>query len=226
MKKGIFILLNLTFCYLSIAQEPHADTLSERKTRNGAWILYSKAKTINGLGLSVNPFRETEEYLNTTVNGMNLQVDFAAFFVTSMYLVHALFDKDLVLGFVDRTHNSGRGFESKLVTNGLNIKLLSFTEPEITNGISIKLLDIENTNNGLSIAFIARRKTHNGLAISALSNVDHAFKGAQIGLFNKAGRANGVQIGLFNKSRLTKGIQIGLWNVNEKRSLPFVNWRF
>jgi len=35
---------------------------------------------------------------------------------------------------------------------------------------------------------------------------------------------HGVQIGLFNQTKKMKGVQIGLWNINEKRSLPFINW--
>lgn len=209
-----FILIRsyiLGFIVLSLnIQILHAQV--ERKTRNGVWFLYSKAKTINGLGLIVNlPYPENKEYLNTTVNGINLQVNFSTFFITSLYTVHAIFNRELVFAFTDSNSTQIHLFQAKLVTNGINVKSVSYN-PETTNGLSIKFLDIDNINNGLSISVIARREVQRGLAVSLISNIDKEFKG--------------VQIGLINKSRKTKGIQIGLWNVNEKRKLPFFNWNF
>jgi hypothetical protein len=196
----IFSLINVHFMNAQI----------ERKTRNGAWVLYSKAKTINGLGLSITSLPDEEAYLNTTVNGINLQVDFVPFFAGSLMLAHALFDRDLLTRFADSSYMFVHRFPTKLVTNGLNIKFLNLVY-ETTNGISIKFMDIDNFNNGLSVSFIAQRQAVKGLAISVL-NTDLELKG--------------IQIGLINKSKHTKGFQIGLWNVNEKRSLPFINWHF
>jgi hypothetical protein len=196
----IFLFINVHFLNAQI----------ERKTRNGAWVLYSKAKTINGLGLSVNPFSDSEDYLNTTVNGINLQVDLVSFLMVPMYLVHSIADSHLLVGFSDSSHMIHHNFPIKLVTNGVNIKLLNL-DCETTNGISIKLININNFDNGLSLSFIAKRQSVKGLAIS---------------VFNADLELKGVQVGLINKSKRTKGFQIGLWNVNEKRSLPLVNWCF
>jgi hypothetical protein len=196
----IFLFINVHFLNAQV----------ERKTRNGAWILYSKAKTINGLGLSVNPFSETEEYLNTTVNGVNLQVGIVGPFLTMEILIRSIFNAQFWSDFPDSSHLNYHNFPIKLVTNGVNVKSLSL-DVETTNGISIKLIDINNFNNGLSVSFIARRQSVKGLAIS---------------VFNADLELKGVQIGLINKSKHTKGFQFGLWNVNEKRSFPFINWCF
>jgi hypothetical protein len=116
----------------------------ERKTRNGAWILYSKAKTINGLGLSVTSLPDSEEYLNTTVNGVNLQVDFGPFFIFSILLVHSIFETQVLVGFSDSSYLIEHKFQTKLVTNGVNIRILN-TVYETTNGISLKLMDLDKS---------------------------------------------------------------------------------
>jgi hypothetical protein len=185
------------------------------KTRNGLWFLYSKAKTINGIGLSVNALSDTEPYLNTTVNGLNLQIDPIMFMAASIALVHLIdpeFRNRYSYGEDSMRTDSIRGFLPHLVTNGVNIKFTSAVT-EKTNGLNIHLIDIsDNSTNGMVISFAGKRNVVNGFAIAAFSNVDKTVRGVQMGLFNKVHRL--------------KGFQLGLWNINQKRSMPLINWAF
>lgn len=65
-----------------------------------------------------------------------------------------------------------------------------------------------------------------GLSINILWSIYQKSNGLVIATVNHVNKMHGVQIGLFNKANTSKGIQIGLWNVNEKRSLPLINWNF
>jgi hypothetical protein len=82
------------------------------------------------------------------------------------------------------------------ITNGIQASLFNFSLMQ-ANGIQIGLTNYGNQNNGLTI-----------------------------GVFNWTYQSNGVQIGLVNKSKDLKGFQFGIININQKRTLPFINWAF
>lgn len=65
----------------------------------------------------------------------------------------------------------------------------------------------------------------NGFTLSGIHTIALESKGFVIsGLRNQIRKVNGIQIALFNSATQLNGLQIGLWNVNQKRSLPLVNW--
>lgn len=118
-------------------------------------------------------------------------------------------------------------------TNGISLGGLS-TWSFKSNGLQAGALHSNAVfSNGVLLSvFMAETYKGNGVQLSVFDNRYVHFTGFQAGLFNglfktRYGRLEsftGVQIGLINCTKKLRGLQIGLWNVNEKRSLPFVNW--
>lgn len=141
--------------------------------------------------------------------------------------------------------NISAGTHSFLDVNGITLSAISQSVKQ-TNGISVGGLGSSSfKNNGIQIAGAGTSTLFsNGIIASALSTKVHTGKGLQVGGFNQyinfsglqVGIFNdvesegenfkGVQVGVFNNTKKLKGIQLGLWNINEKRSLPLVNWNF
>lgn len=129
--------------------------------------------------------------------------------------------------------------------NGITVSALlqSFKD---TNGISITGLGSGSfRNNGIQLAGAGTYATYsNGLILSLMNTEINTGTGIQIGAFNhyvnftglqlgmcndinsQAQKFTGLQIGIYNRTKKLKGIQLGLINVNEKRTLPFINWNF
>jgi len=101
---------------------------------------------------------------------------------------------------------------------------------EVTNGVSLSLSGgaCSCVTNGMSIGGIGQiNQQVNGVSASLFMNMSQKLNGLQLALWgNESYETNGLQIGLINQSHKLKGLQFGLWNVNEKRSLPVVNWNF
>jgi hypothetical protein len=128
--------------------------------------------------------------------------------------------------------------ESKLIHNGIHFSTGNFSQNTL-NGISISGFNKSYETNGLTIAGMYNfttvlRGVHvsgicniseisSGIFISAINKSDD-FSGLELGVYNKSESCQGIQIGLLNKSKQLKGLQIGLWNINQKRSLPFINF--
>jgi len=100
----------------------------------------------------------------------------------------------------------------KVVHNGILLSVFGTFSDQI-NGISSSL-------------WMSSNRSVNGLSVNLLWNIQQKINGAVIGLVNTTIKTNGIQIGLYNKSIRLKGLQLGIWNVNEKRSLPLINWSF
>ncbi len=65
------------------------------------------------------------------------------------------------------------------------------------------------------------------MMIAFWHNDSYKMNGIQFAvIYNKSIEMKGIQIGLFNRSENFMGIQLGLWNINQKRSLPILNWSF
>jgi hypothetical protein len=69
-------------------------------------------------------------------------------------------------------------------------------------------------------------RDNKGVQIAGIINESYKMNGLQIGGQNYSYYTKGLQIGVYNNSEHLRGFQFGLWNVNEKRSLPIVNWYF
>jgi hypothetical protein len=105
--------------------------------------------------------------------------------------------------------------------NGLSVSL--FNKIKTMNGINVTGFGLQSdTLNGFSVGAYNGVNKLNGATIG-LFNETYSLKGVQIGFYNYAVVHSGVQFGIFNMSK-SKGFQVGLWNINNKRSMPFINW--
>lgn len=118
-------------------------------------------------------------------------------------------------------------------SNGLSLAGLSSWSFK-SNGLQAAALysNAVFSNGALLSVLMTETYKGNGVQLSVFDNRYVQFTGLQAGLFNglwkgRHGRPEsftGLQIGLINCTKKLRGLQIGLWNVNEKRSLPFINW--
>lgn len=232
------------FCLNSNAQ---IDTTSF-KTHTQIFSLSPISKNVdmvNGLVFGVGHF-DNQRIKNQTINGLNVEINAApiagAFmgFMSIMYLPEIIknnkkpnsikqtgefikiekWNSNLKLKVNGINLSTGCFFTSTSL-NGLNI---SFGNKfENFNGLSISVLGtIADTQNGISIGLYNGNNNLKGITIG-LMNSSYVFKGSQIGIINYSKENKGIQIGIFNRS-FSKGLQVGIWNVNNKRSMPFINW--
>lgn len=116
-------------------------------------------------------------------------------------------------------------------TNGISIAGLGSCANR-SNGMQLSLFNTSSLySNGLMIGgFQTTVYTGRGVNLAVWYNEFKYFDGLMIGACNgvvdKPEEFRGVQIGIVNRTQKLRGIQIGLWNINEKRSLPFINWDF
>ena len=120
-----------------------------------------------------------------------------------------------------------KNYKFSEVINGLNISTGSWCECNY-NGFTIGLVgQYGKLGNGISLAggwnLIDKQ---NGIQLAFIANNSYYMNGVQISAFNNISNGSGLQIGIINRSKKFKGIQIGLWNINQKRSLPIMNWNF
>lgn len=130
--------------------------------------------------------------------------------------------------------------------NGITISAITQSLKN-TNGISIAGLgSCANRNNGMQLSLFSTSALYsNGLMVGGFETEVYTGRGVNIavwyneykyfdglmisacnGMMDKPEEFRGLQIGLVNRTKKLRGIQIGLWNINEKRSLPFINWDF
>ncbi|MFP9115871.1 LA_2272 family surface repeat-containing protein [Flavobacterium sp. RHBU_3] len=130
--------------------------------------------------------------------------------------------------------------------NGITV---SATVQSLKNTNGISLAGISNSsykNNGIQMSFFNTGSYYSkGLLVGGFQtgvykgrrvhaafwyNEYKYFDGFMIsvanGCLSKPEEFRGLQLGVVNRTKKLKGIQIGLWNINEKRSLPIVNWNF
>jgi hypothetical protein len=186
------------------------------------------------------------------VNGLNLDVNPLGFLAAG-FVDGSRIDNDSVLLVQNGLHISCAGFLGQVQVNGLSTSLYSVVHTangfsatifqnhsRRQNGIQLSLFyNYSDESNGVMAAMLfSEAKKVNGLLLSAFNHgVD--LRGLQLGAWNGSDRLaglsvgiinmnkekiTGLQVGLFNKTKKCHGLQIGLWNVNEKRSLPIINW--
>ncbi len=104
----------------------------------------------------------------------------------------------------------------------------SINRNAIHNGVILSLLGTcTNKINGISVSsWMSMGKSVNGISINLLWNYYERINGISVGFVNSSGITNGLQIGIVNKTIKLNGFQIGFWNINEKRTLPLLNWCF
>lgn len=128
--------------------------------------------------------------------------------------------------------------------NGITLSAVTQSLKNI-NGVSMGgMANYAFKNNGIQLSlFNSGALYSNGLIIGGYQTEVHRGRGLHAafwfneykyfdglmlglcnGLMNKPEQFRGLQIGLVNRTKKLRGIQIGLWNINEKRSMPFINW--
>jgi len=188
------------------------------KSRPIIWYIPSIHTNINGLavGFIINSLKDTVPISATVVNGLNIELIGLGLFLPLAPSSPIYCEAD---SFYCRTKNLDSVVNSynlaKYKINGISLSAGGLGGQDIQiNGINLSGI---NTLTG---------KT-NGFSACALININGVVNGVSIGgLVSNTIQTKGLQIGLFTKTKRLRGFQIGLWNVNEKRSLPFINWNF
>ncbi|GGB70928.1 hypothetical protein GCM10007424_08650 [Flavobacterium suaedae] len=212
-----------------------ADTL---KTKVFSFTPVSKyTGKVNGLTFGVG-HELNRGSQSVTVNGLNLEVNPLTPFIVLMVEPRKSMIKYSVPTTVNGVHIAVGGFLGGGIINGLNLSV--FNAGRITNGLSITafynytyemnglhIAGISNTTDkasGVLLSFGNSADDFKGLQVGAINMARNSMVGLQLGGYNEAGNMTGIQIGIFNKAKKVKGFQLGLWNVNEKRSLPIINF--
>ena len=193
---------------------------------------------VNGLVLGVGHYdsrfidKQTINGINLEANPMALAIPFFVFYLPEIIRKNKHnIDKDsLQIIKVNK--------EKPLIQmNGLNVSSGCFMTAANVNGLSVSLFNKINKINGVTITGLGLQSDElNGFSVGAYNgtnqlngvcigvfNETYNLNGMQLGFYNYSVRNSGIQIGVFNMSK-SKGFQLGLWNINNKRSMPFINW--
>ncbi len=110
------------------------------------------------------------------------------------------------------------------VTNGISLGMVGHLNREV-NGISgAGIFNYAEKHNGIQLCIFVSGAYQTAGLQSAITNTAIISDGIQLGINNKSKQHKGLQLGLINRAKKHSGLQLGLWNVNEKRTLPFINW--
>lgn len=235
MNKPILILL--LFCFSNMFSQ---DTI-RYATHSQIFSLSPISKRVdkvNGLVVGVGHY-DSRFIDKQTINGINLEVNPTALALPLfvLYLPEIIkqnkknIDKDSLK--IVRVEKS----KPLIQMNGLNISSGCFTTSVNVNGLTISTFNKMNKINGISITGLGVQADKiNGLTLGAYNGTND-LNGVMLGLFNETCSLNGLQLGFYNYSATNSGIQIGilnmsksrglqfgLWNINNKRSMPFINW--
>ncbi len=205
MKRLSFLIIILFFPVVSFSQQDSVAYRHAVRNRYGVAIIPSPAKNIYGiaLGLVGSDVLCKSPYTKYT-HGINLQIIGQGFF-NVFYINKSEFSNT----FLQNTHDSTW---RRAVHNGVLLATFG-TWTDKVNGLSVSLW----MSSGSKI---------NGVSFQLFWNLYYQVNGVSIAAYNHTAITNGVQIGIVNKTNQLRGFQFGLWNVNEKRSLPLVNWNF
>lgn len=183
-----------------------------RKIRNVAWYIPSKADQINGWAIGWLMLGAFEKD-SVTINGFYTNISPLPALIIGFGLPYII-----AAPFMKRKSEYWTELDSNIYGSHINGIAISFIMEEADTYIV----------NGLQISGISHGMYKlNGLSLT-LGLSDYAsFKGVMIsGLNNNATHGKGLQIGLINRAKNLTGIQIGLWNRIGKRGLPFINMSF
>lgn len=158
---------------------------------------------------------------------------------------YAAFDKKIPNEIINGI-NLSCGTNAFANVNGITLSAITQSLKN-TNGIAIAGLGTcANRSNGIQISFFNTSALYsNGVMVGGFQTNVYKGRGVNLafwyneykyydglmisvcnGVMTKPEAFSGLQIGIVNRTKKLRGIQIGLWNVNEKRSLPFINWDF
>ncbi len=190
------------------------------------WFTPNKVEKINGLALGVyteniknnhNEFRDS-----LIINGLNVEVNPIAV-LSLLYSITKKPYSDDIEYYYENIQS-----ETETSINGINLSVSAFIYEAKVNGLNVVFFkNVAHEVYGISfVGFTSFSYIMKGLSMATLCNINTKADGVQISIYNQATELNGVQIGIVNKSKKTRGLQLGLWNINEKRSLPFINWNF
>lgn len=182
------------------------------KKKNIAWFTPNSVDEINGLALGAWAESMKGDDINERdslkVNGINLEINPIMLFV----LIRGAWNA----GYPDSLGYYHTAIENNYSTtlNGINVGVLATVGNYRVRGISV---------GGITTVV----DQMSGICITGFNNFAYVADGLQFSLIrNRATVARGIQVGIYNKATRLRGIQLGLWNVNERRSLPFINWQF
>lgn len=234
--KNVFLVLMT--CFFSIVFGQKNNIFETHSQIFSLSPIAKRVDKVNGLVIGAGHF--DSQYINKqTINGINLEanpmviaIPFFVFYIPEIISQNKVnIDKDSlqIIKIVK--------MKPLIQMNGLNISSGCFMTAANVNGISVSLFNKINTMNGINVTgFGLQSDVLNGLSVGAyngtnqlngatigLFNETYNSKGLQIGFYNYSVVNSGVQIGVFNMSK-SRGFQIGLWNINNKRSMPFINW--
>ena len=203
------IILVFFMYYLSI-ENVNAQKINNR--RYIVWFAPSKATHVYGVRLNFWSLDDSFGVSASRIYGLELNMDPLCLLLTcTMLPVHAILDIKNAHGAHDLSQCNPVKFSQFDRINGLQIG--STNGNNIVNGLNLSAACFDSNNNGVCISAVMNRHyVMNGVSIAVIANHDT--------------KCNGLQISLVNTSKKLKGVQIGLWNINQKRSLPFVNWCF
>ena len=235
MRKTFFIIMicviSKVFAQEKIRYETHTQIFSLSP-------IAKRVDKVNGLVLGIGHF-ENQNIGKQTINGINLEanpmglaIPFFIFYIPELIRNNkANIDKDSLQ--IIKMDNS----DLLIQMNGINISSGCFMTSANVNGLSVSLFNKIKSLNGInSTVFGLQSDTLNGFSFGAYNGVNK-LNGVTIGLFNEAYSLNGIQVGFYNYNLVhsglqlgifnmskSRGVQIGLWNINNKRSMPFINW--
>jgi hypothetical protein len=202
-----------------------------------------KVDKVNGLVLGVGHV-ENKHVTNQTINGVNVEANpapLAGAFIAFMSLVYLpeIIKNNKKSDSIRNTEEyyKIKNYSPHLRLNGLNVSTGCFFTTTSMNGINISAGNKFNNFNGLSVTVLGTISDHqNGLSIG-IYNANNDLSGSTIGIYNQSYQLSGLHLGIFNQTRINRGVQIGvlnksnskgfqlgLWNINNKRSMPFLNW--
>jgi hypothetical protein len=235
--------LILTFLvFLGCFTNAQNNTTSQTTYKTQIFSLSPIAKNVdkvNGLVVGVGHF-DAYETSNKTINGINAEANPMALIIPFfVFYIPTLFqqNKTIIKREQQNTIIDFSGDKRFVKVNGINVSSGCFFYEAYVNGINISSMNKINTLNGFNYTVLGvQANKMNGFSVSLYNgfnnlkgisfggfNEAYHMKGLQIGIYNFAVQQQGLQIGVFNFSK-GKGLQIGLWNINNKRSLPFINW--
>ena len=199
-----------------------AMSFGQNSNRFPIWTFHERDVTIHGIsvGLLSAPINER----NTNTNGIRLELIGLGIFAP-MIPSFPTFEEQRSER-INGLNLSALGTMSNSLINGLSIGGGGQIHYQV-NGLSLSMMmNLAEKQNGVMIAGMNMTKVTNGLQIG-LANMTFTANGVQAGFaLNEAETMRGLQIGMVNRTENLRGIQIGLWNVNQKRTLPLLNWNF
>lgn len=211
MKVVLFAWLILYVSFCSYSQNETVETNQKAKDRYVIWLIPSAASNIYGIAIGpVGSEAICNRPYTKYSHGLNLQIPGQGIFQT--FYINKGINKAFITGKDSASFFNYDTLPKRAKHNGILISPFGTFTDEV-NGISLS-------------CWMSMGGNINGLSFNLLWNVYNRINGVSVGFVNHAADVRGLQIGLFNKTGELKGFQFGLWNMNEKRSLPVLNWDF